>query len=169
MMDSPLPTPASRRPGWLIPVLVAGVVLVLAGVATWALLRSPANSASTAAGAPTKATPLHTEAADPPVVAAPYKPTKLDFQLKLKITRKKCFGSAGCNIDYHIDLTYVGATLDDSQTWVVTYEVTGVEDGPAINTFEITGDQYSYDESESAQTADSSTKLKVKVTDVEEK
>lgn len=86
----------------------------------------------------------------------------------MKVTRKKCFGSAGCNINYHIDMEYKGAKLDDSKTYRVTYEVTGVEDGPAVNTFEVTGDQWSYDESESGQTATSTVKLKAKVTDVEE-
>jgi len=152
----------------MVPVLVGAVVLVLAfaGVAVWALLR-PSATAPLAA-TPTKAAPLGVPA-DPPVVAKPYHPTKLDFQLKLKITQKKCFGSAGCLIEYHVDLAYAGAPLDDSDTWVVTYEVSGVEDGPAINTLEVTGDQMSYDETESAETPSSSTKLRVKVTDVEKK
>jgi hypothetical protein len=47
-------SPAPRRPGWLIPVLVVAAVLVLAlgGVATWALLRTPAAATPVAAPAP---------------------------------------------------------------------------------------------------------------------
>lgn len=88
----------------------------------------------------------------------------------MKTTKKACFGSAGCNVTYHIDVTYAGTqSLDDSKTYVVTYQVSGVDDGPAINSFEITGDQYTYDESEFGQTPSSSTRLKAKATDVEEK
>jgi len=164
-------TPTPRRPGWLIPVLVAVAVLVLAlgGVAVWALVRAPTGAAPTAA-ASTKAAPRATYVPDPPAVAAPYTPKPADFIIKLKTTKKECFGSAGCLIDYHIDVTYAGAqALDDSKTYVVTYQVSGVKDGPAINSFDITGDQYFSDENESAQTPSSSTKLKAKATDVEEK
>jgi hypothetical protein len=56
MTPDHLTTPAAKpsRPGWLVPVLVAAAVLVLAlgGVATWALLRTPASAAPVAAPAP---------------------------------------------------------------------------------------------------------------------
>ena len=57
--------------------------------------------------------------------------------------------------------------LSEDDTWIVTYEVSGVEDGPQINTIEVTGDTYSHDETELASTSSSSKKLTVKVTDVE--
>lgn len=165
--DQTYPPPAPQRPGWLIPVLIAAAVLVLAagGVATWALLRGSTPTTSAAVG-PTKAAPVPVQTFAP---TNSYTPKPSDFIIKLKVTEKECFGSAGCLIEYHIDVTYAGTeSPDDAKTYRVTYQVSGVKDGPAINTFEITGDQYTYDENESAQTASSTTKLKAKATDVEE-
>jgi hypothetical protein len=97
-----------------------------------------------------------------------YSPVPTDFDLAVKITRKKCFGSAGCNIDYQVELSYNGLQpLDDLISYDLTYEVTGGEDGPAINTLTVPGDAYSFEDSESASTASSSTVLKATVTDVE--
>ena len=96
------------------------------------------------------------------------KTEQLDFKLTPKITGRQCFGSAGCNIKFKVKMVYTGPGLPEDDTWAVTYEVSGVEDGPAINTFEITGDEYTYDDGEQGSTPSSSTKLKVKVTDVEE-
>lgn len=169
MTYAPPAPPRPARPGWLIPVvvgLVALVVLLAAAVVWFALGSKPAGSA---AAAPTSAAPA--QVAKPQQTQAErtyYTPTKLDFTVTVKITEKKCFGSAGCNVTYHIDMKYGGDTLDPSKTYKVTYEVSGVDDGPAINTFEVTGDQWSYDEEEFGQTPNSSTKLKARVTDIEE-
>lgn len=143
--------PTSRR----LPraIATAAAILVLAACS------APTTTTGTGAAQPAKG-------ADTPA-AKSYKPTKLDFVLKVKITEKKCFGSAGCNVTYHIDMTYTGDTLDPSETWLITYQVAGVEDGPAINTLELTGDEYSYDEEEFGQTSSSSKKLTAKVTDIE--
>lgn len=93
-------------------------------------------------------------------------PTPADFKVTVKILERECFGSAGCNLSYRIDPQYSGAPLDPSVTWLVTYEVHGVEDGPIINTFEVTGDQASFDSEENAGVKTSKSKLTVKVTDV---
>lgn len=95
-------------------------------------------------------------------------PVKSDFSLAVKTLRKKCFGRAGCNIDYRIELT--SNTLEDFDpdiTYDVTYKVTGGDD-TSINTLEVTGDSYSYDQEESLSTLSSSAKLRAVVTDVEE-
>jgi hypothetical protein len=93
-------------------------------------------------------------------------PKASDFKLTPKITRKQCFGSAGCNVDYQVTLGYSGPALNDDDTWDVTYEATGDESGPITNQIEVTGTQYS-GESQSISTASSGTKIKIKVTDVE--
>ncbi|WP_406070357.1 hypothetical protein [Micromonospora sp. NBC_01638] len=120
------------------------------------------TSAPTSAAAPTTAPA--TTAPPAPVYDAP---TKGDFKLNVKTLRKKCFGSAGCNITYRIDVTYTGDGLDPSSTYEVTYEVKGAED-PIINTFEVTGDSASVRQEETASTKRSGDKLTAVATDVSE-
>jgi hypothetical protein len=89
-----------------------------------------------------------------------------DITLRPKVTDKQCFGSAGCSVTIKIDMSYRGPDLSPDETWAVTYEVSGDEDGPIIGTFDITGDQYTVNE-ESLSTKSKSTKVSIKVTDVE--
>lgn len=98
---------------------------------------------------------------------ATYTPTPDDFELDVKILERQCFGSAGCNVTYRVELGYGGPTLDPDTTYDITYEVRGVEDGPAINTLTATGDQYEADAEEFAMTSSPSRKLRAVVTDVE--
>jgi hypothetical protein len=115
----------------------------------------------TAAGQPTEA-PTEQPTDEP----AGFKPKKSDFKIGIKILKKQCFGSAGCNVTFRIKPDYVGSQkLPDTGTIEVTYRVSGAED-PIENTFEITGGQASYDKEEDASTTSSSAKLTVKVTDV---
>jgi hypothetical protein len=105
-----------------------------------------------------------------PTTAAPSVPTvtpgKGDFDLKAKITDKQCFGSAGCSLEFKIEVTYTGDPLDEDVTWQITYEATGVDDGPIIGTFELTGTKYDQP-TEFASTKRKSDKITVKVTDIE--
>ncbi|MBT9276120.1 hypothetical protein KMZ32_18760 [Phycicoccus sp. MAQZ13P-2] len=102
-------------------------------------------------------------AAQDPVVAdlAP-----ADFKLGVKIKRRKCFGSAGCNVTYVIEPEYVGFADVSTGSYDITYEVSGVEDGPAVNTMTLEDGTMSFDSEESASTTSSKAKLKAKVTDV---
>lgn len=143
------------------PRRLSHAIAAAAAIVALAACSAPTTTAGTGTGAAQPA-----KGADTPA-AKSHTPTKADFILKVKVTEKKCFGSAGCNITYHIDMTYNGAALDPSDTWLITYQVAGVEDGPAINTLELTGDEYSYDKSELGQTSSSSKKLTAKVTDIE--
>lgn len=102
-----------------------------------------------------------------PAGAGYSEPVIANFKVTVKVTKKSCFGSAGCNIEFRISPKYTG-TLDPSKTYEVTYEVSGVEDGPKINTFQLTGSTATVDETELASTKSSKVKLTVKVTDVTE-
>jgi hypothetical protein len=115
--------------------------------------------------APTTATRTTAPATTAPAVATYDTPTKSNFKLAVKILRKQCFGSAGCNITYRIDVTYAGVELDPSATYEVTYEVKGGED-PIVNTFEVTGDSASVQQEEMASTKRSADKLTAVVTSV---
>ena len=93
-------------------------------------------------------------------------PTVKDFALTPKVTDKNCFGDAGCSVEFQVKLEYVGPLLSESDTWLVTYQVTGVEDSPMIGSLELTGDTYQMP-TESASTKSSKSKILIKVTDVE--
>lgn len=153
-------------PWWTLPLVgVLGLVLG-GGIGFGASAGSPtASSPTTTKAAPTTA---RTTAPPPPAAAdpEPYLPSPDEFKLAIKVTEKECFGSAGCLIDYHVELTYDGIQPDAGHEYLVTYEVRGVKDGPQINSITVSDGKYSY-EDESAQIPSTSTKLTVKVTDVE--
>jgi hypothetical protein len=92
-------------------------------------------------------------------------PRTTDFKLTVKTTKKDCFGTAGCNLIYHIDVA-VKAAGDPGTEYRVTYEVKGVEDGPKINTFLYQDGKYVRDDEEIASTKTSSAKLTAVVTEV---
>lgn len=95
-------------------------------------------------------------------------PAADDFSLRVKTLSKECFDTAGCNITFRIDPTYIGVTSPDPDaTYEVTYKVTGAQD-PMINTFTMTGSQASVEDEEMAETASASDKLHAHVTEVEE-
>jgi hypothetical protein len=107
-------------------------------------------------------------AAPPEPAYTPYKPKPSDFELSAKITDKECFGSAGCNVTFRVDVAYNGIqTLDDDATWLVVYEIYGVEDAPQVGNFELTGTKISGTE-ETMSTASSKKKITLKVTSVEQ-
>lgn len=178
-----LQTPPRKRPQlrWIV-AGVAVLVLLLCFAGCGALLSttggeepvddetatSAAPQAHPATSAPTTVAPTTAPATTAPPAPTYGTPTKNDFKLKVKVLRKQCFGSAGCNITYRIDVTYTGDVgLDPSKTYEVTYQVKGTED-PIINTFEVSGDSASVQQEEMASTKRSGDKLTAVVTDVSE-
>lgn len=60
--------------------------------------------------------------------AAPLPPlTPADFAIKVIVLEKKCFGSAGCNLTYTIDPSYVATGPRELTDATVVYNVTGGE------------------------------------------
>lgn len=85
--------------------------------------------------------------------AGPHTPIPADFSVNVIILRQACFGSAGCNVTYRVDVSYVGSqTPDPSKTYRVTYDLQGGED-PQIGSFEITGTKASVDSEDTISTA----------------
>ncbi|MFF0657795.1 hypothetical protein [Micromonospora tulbaghiae] len=184
LAGSPSPTIPAKRSN-VLAWIVGGIALVIAlccgGIGIAALSNGDAEPAAEAASsttpsvtpagptsaAPTTSVPTTAPASTAPALPLYDTPAKSDFTLKVKILRKQCFGSAGCNVTYRIDVTYTGSGLDPSKTYEVTYQVKGAED-PIINTFEVTGDSASVQEEEMASTKRSGDKLTAAVTDVTE-
>lgn len=138
--------------------LALGAGLFLAGCAADDALTGDQSTgrASTSAAAP---------AAEPRY----HQPVPGDFKLTIKVLEKKCFGEAGCNVTFRVNLAYddSAGALDPDKTYEITYRVRG-GDEPLVNTLEATGDDYSRDREELIGTAGPSAKLTAKVTDVEE-
>lgn len=142
------------------PLTLALSALLLAGcTATPAAVRATASPTSVAA---TTATPTPT-----PSETEPAEPTESDFELKLKVRKKECFGSAGCNVQFRVDVTYVGPEdLEDLPEYIdITYEVKG-GDEPFTATIEMEEGKYSR-QTEMISTGSAKAKLTVQVTDVE--
>ena len=95
----------------------------------------------------------------------PDMPVAEDFVIDLRVTEKKCFGSAGCNVTVSIDPSYVG-TGPLPESFQVTYEIRGGEDGPQVNTFSVKDDTISYDGEERVSTSSSEVELEAVVTEV---
>ena len=164
---APPVVPPRRRRRWpLIASVVGAAVVITLGVviAGAAVLMPDATDTPTSAPTTSRARP----AAAPPVAepASAYDaPDPADWKITVKVLERKCFGSAGCNITYRIDPTCT-CDLDPSKTYRVTYEVRGVEDGPAVGNFTVTGDTASLESEEQGQTTSSKAKLTAKVTDI---
>jgi hypothetical protein len=172
---SPMP-PKRRRTGML--VATGLVVLVALGIlgafayvktqasATFAQSRQPANVSCEHGTLANGACAAENK---PPESYPTPKPS--DFTMTMKVTEKKCFGSAGCNVGFELTLVYIGPALRPDSTWDVTYDVTGADD-PYTNTMTVTCDsngqpfEYRQEDNEMVQTAKSSSKLTIVVTAV---
>jgi hypothetical protein len=97
-------------------------------------------------------------------------PAPADFTLRVKVTSKQCFGSAGCNIEYEVQPTFNSGEWSYPNDVDVTFAVTGGEDGPIIGTFTISpdGNMDTADLTGFASTSRRSIVLKAKVTEVAE-
>lgn len=172
------PRPSKRRRTGML-VLTGVIVLVTLGLAgAFAYAKSQgaaATASSTPARGPADVSCEHGQLPNG-ACAGPAKaytiPRAKDFELTLKTTRRACFGSAGCNIDFEIQLNYLGSGGEPGSSWDITYDVQGAED-PYTNTLTMTFDvdglhgQYERQETESVQTPKSSSKLTVAITAVD--
>lgn len=175
---APTPVPPKKPSMWLSRPLV-GVYGGLAGLLVGASLFSggqalsadpaPVPTVTVTAPAPEMTEGASLPSEEPTTEAPPAKYTPHDYEwlVGTKVTKKQCFGSAGCNVEVTIDPQYLGAgDLPDSGTIEVTYQITGGED-PVVNTFTVEGGQISYTKTEDVQTASSKAKIKAKVTGVD--
>lgn len=172
MIEAPIPTPPRRRRTlWIVAAAATFLVVLCTALITVAAARNGGTTATAATSEPTAMyvpeEEVATEAAQVPTTEPTPAPTleAADLQLTPKVTEKQCFGSAGCNVTVQVKAGYGGPDLNPNDTWEVTYEITGDEDGPVIGTFELTGETYDQDEV-SLSTRTSKTKISVKVTDI---
>lgn len=97
--------------------------------------------------------------------APAYTPVPADFQLEVIELEKNCYGSAGCNVTYMVDPTYVGQPLDPSQSYTVIYSLTG-GDATETGSFTVQGTQYEKPGEDMISTSSSGAVLRATVTRV---
>lgn len=153
--------------------LVVGVVAFLVGFGTGAVsVQDGLPEATTSPdGITTQAdenTPAPAYAPPPPPPELQYgEPTATDFALTVYETSRECFGSAGCLVEFTIDITNItGIALDPTKTYALKYEIAGADE-QLVDTLELTGDQYSGSE-EMIEAADGA-ELGATVLDVRER
>ena len=172
-MNPPTPSTLSAQvPRWVI-ALASGILGLGAGYGIALLTAddttSSAASDSTSGSDPRPVDNTPTAAPDDAFDTPPVLPEPEDFEIGLKVTSKQCFGSAGCNVEFKIDLDsfYTGdadlTRIDDPIT--VTYEIEGAEDA-YVDSLVIDGDNVRYNPTGHVSTPSESTELSVKVTDV---
>jgi hypothetical protein len=153
------------RSRWAIAAVVLVVLAAGGAIASFATSGGGESSnASTPRAEPDAAALLP----DPTTEATVTDPTPADFRIDVVVTSKHCFGSAGCNLEYDVDLTYAGTTpLDPDGTWTLIYEVDGGKDGPQIENLTLTGDgKATVPQDESISTSSGSAVLTAHVTSV---
>lgn len=90
-----------------------------------------------------------------------------DLKISPKIKSKQCFGSAGCLLEYSVNLTLTSSARIASDDCEVTYEVGGFKDGAQVHTLTLHRDgTFEQDAYQSGDTSGSSRKLTTKITDV---
>lgn len=162
------PTAPKGRKFKTIALLVIGfialLVVVVSAVTLIAGARESKVSPHGGAIAPARSVVAPEETGRNDAAAEPQALLASDIRLAVKTTKKDCYGSIGCSVDYSIRLTL---TSNFSGECDITYEVHGIE-GTPVGTLELQSDgQYSQDGYQSGDTAKSSTKLTAKVTDVD--
>jgi len=103
-----------------------------------------------------------TTAATTTAAKAP-KPT--DFKLTAKTTEQTCYGEAGCAVTWLPEITYTGPAL--TSTWLISYEVTGVESGTKAGTIVIGRTGPAKQREKRGRTAGDDTKVTLKITGIE--
>jgi hypothetical protein len=103
---------------------------------------------------------------DPPTTTA-YTPVAADFELKVTVLSKECFGSAGCDLTYRVTPTYTGIGFSADKSVTVTYSVSGSSDGQTSQSFDMAGDgTATVDQEDDMSTASSGVVPKAAVTSV---
>lgn len=121
----------------------------------------PAPAARAAHTAPVSAAPTATPAVSVPV-------TSDDFLIDVTVLKQKCFGSAGCNVTYTIDPTYLGlSSALEGRSFTVIYEITGGK-SQEIDSFTVDGTSVSYTKESTTQTPSADAVLAAHITSVRE-
>ncbi|WP_148302138.1 hypothetical protein [Tomitella biformata] len=164
-VNTPGKRPKSRRR--IIAGVSAGLLVAFAAVGTGGYLIGKSQ------GGTSNTTGILSPLASPAATSTTKVPsrniiTNDDFRIDVTVSKKKCFGSAGCNVTYAIDPVFLGLAKDlEGRKFKVVYEVLGGEDAEVGN-FSLNGDNLRYTESSSISTSSSEATLTAQVISVSE-
>ncbi len=172
------PAPVAKKPSPLTSKPVIGIAALIVGLVLGTVVGGGSGKTPTSvAGAAPTVTVTATETAtyeatdgstdDGTDSSSTGTVSKSDFAIKLKVTAKQCFGSAGCNVTTKATVSYVGSgsVSDLPSSITITYKIKGAED-PYTATIEMEDGEYSPDIA-NIGTRRSSDKLTAVITDVE--
>lgn len=147
----PPPRPPARR-SWKLPIALAVAAIVTAVAAAVVVTGGgddePGDQHAAEVEAASRSRTSTSQEPTTTTTALPYRePKPEDFSIAVVVLEKSCFGSAGCNVTYTVELTINSFLIDPDTTYQVIYEIQG-GDEQQIKNIELTGDTYEY-ESES--------------------
>ncbi|MEV6808491.1 hypothetical protein [Streptomyces sp. NPDC051132] len=167
MPGSPPSAPKKSRTNLVI--IGSAAAVIAAVVATGVVVVHSSDDGSEPAKVVSPSTPHKDVAAATEEPEPTYAEVTADnFTIKLRTTKRQCFGSAGCNMTVEPNLTFLGdsASIDPNAVYEITYEVHGDESGPVIETAELS-ERTSLNYTPSMiSTASAGTKVSVQITDV---
>ncbi|MEU6535529.1 hypothetical protein [Streptomyces sp. NPDC047000] len=171
MPDSPpSPAAASKKPRTNLVIIGSAVAVIAAIIGTGVVVVQSNGDDSKPAAAARSSAPdkdvVTATTADPTPTYDEV--TANSFTIKLRTTKRQCFGSAGCNMTVEPDLTYLGDSegIDPDAVYEITYEIHGDESGPVIETGELTNKTSLNYTPSLISTTSASTKVSVEITDV---
>ncbi|MFG2638066.1 hypothetical protein ACGFX8_30315 [Streptomyces sp. NPDC048362] len=162
------PAPAKKNRTNLV-IIAAATAVIAAVIGTGAVVvnsqKDDGKQVGKAAASPSAKA---TASSEPDPIPSYADVDESSFTIKLKTTKRQCFGSAGCNLTVEPHLTFLGdsESIDPAAGYEITYEIHGDESGPVIETAELT-EQTSLNHTPSMiSTTSAATKVSVEITDV---
>lgn len=170
-----------KKKSMAAPILISGLVGIAIGVAGAlggvALIHDSSNEETAAESPELPSSPAGSEVDDTsgttnepstaPTSSDPFEPTIDDFDVETSVKEQTCFDSYGCNTTLRTEPVYVGEGVPVGN-WEVTYEITGIEDGPMIRSFDVTGEEVSFEDEAFVQMPGRDAEVEIEITDVRE-
>lgn len=165
---APPPAPPAPRKSRTNAVIIGAAAAVIVTVVTTGVVVVQATDDDNRPATTTTASSMPKDTAEPAVEEPEPEPTYAeldasDFTIEPRTTRRECFGSAGCNLTVEPELSYTGIDGIDPDA---VYEISGDEDGPVVETAELSDQTTSNLTQSPVSTASASTEVSAEVTDV---
>jgi len=147
-MPTPPPSPAAAGRSFRLIMLGLLGGAILAGPTGFAMGAAVEKAGERGADTAVSASvPKKTRTPSPAPSPSPARRlTKNDLRLDVIEKRRKCFGSAGCNVTYEVEVTLLDMDARSDDSYEVSYRVRAGSQEIVRNTFELHGTKYSIPE-----------------------